>query len=84
MVAVFLDRGLHDRIDPDQPRVQPLAHPLDRTPLAGRVGTFHHQDHRIFLLAQLELHVQELELVLLELLLVILLVEGFGLVQPVE
>jgi len=77
VVLVFLGSGLHHGIDTHEAWVEALDDALDRATLAGRVGAFHNDDDGLLFLPQGELHIQQFELVLLELLFVLVLVEGF-------
>jgi hypothetical protein len=80
----FLSGGFVDGVNAKEPGIEALGEPLDGSSLASGVGALDDDDNGNFLLMELELHVQKLELMLLHLTLVFLLSEGFRLVEVVE
>jgi hypothetical protein len=62
MVFLLLLRRFDDRPDADQPRIEPLGHPLDHPPLARGVRPLKNQNQIFRTFLEKSLGMEELEL----------------------
>ena len=74
MLILLLSRT-HNGVDPQQPRIQTLHHPLDRTALSSRIRSLKDNDERVFGFTQGALILQQADLVLLQYRFVLLFID---------
>jgi hypothetical protein len=84
MAGKLLSGGFVDGVNAKESGIEALGETLNGSALTGGVRALDDDDNGNFLLMELELHVEKLELILLHLTFVFLLSEGFRLVEVVE
>jgi hypothetical protein len=84
MVLGFLRGGFDDGVDTHESGIEAFDDTFDGAAFACGIGALQDNDDGMSFLAEAELEVQELELVLFKLPFIIFLIEGFRLVEFVK